>query len=85
MSIEITFVFIDTPKKICFTIFSTPSRLPKPTLEWVEITEETYELIPNELLQSSLLALEISEGIKKEGFFIVDFSDNSTLSKYKKY
>lgn len=83
MKINTVYIFVDTPKKYCFTKYDTAINLPKPTIRWEQITTEAYELAQIELPQSSLLANEIVNGIKTVGFFVVDFADYATLLKYQ--
>lgn len=82
MDIHKLYVFVDTPKKFCFSRYSTIGNLPKPTICWVQITTETFEQIQQELPQPALLINEIVSGIKERGFFVVDFFDYTTLLKY---
>ena len=82
MNIQTLYVFIDTPKKICFSRFNTDTNLPKPTIQWVQITSETFEQVQKEFPQPALLINEIANGIKKNGFFVVDFADYPTLLNY---
>lgn len=77
------YIFVDSPKRYCYTKYNTATNLPKPNIQWVQITAETYELAQTELPQSSLLVNEIVNGIKTVGYFIVDFADYSTLLKYQ--
>lgn len=75
-------MFVDTPKKFCFSRYNTIENLPKPTFSWVQVTTETYEQIQQELPQPVLLVNEITNGIRENGYFVVDFGDYSTLLKY---
>lgn len=82
MNIHTLYVFVDTPKKFCFSHYNSAKNLPKPNIRWVQITSATFELLQKELPQPELLISEIANGIKKNGFFVVDFADYSTLLKY---
>lgn len=82
MNIHTLYVFVDTPKKFCFSRYNTTKNLPKPNIRWVQITSATFELVQKELPQPALLINEVTNGIKKNGFFVVDFADYSTLLKY---
>lgn len=83
MDINTIYIFVDSPKRYCFSKYNKAINLPKPNIRWEQITTETYELAQTELPQSSLLVNEIVNGIETVGFFIVDFADYSTLLKYQ--
>lgn len=82
MDIHTLYVFVDTPNKYCFSRVDSTLKLPKPIIQWAQITPKAFELIKGELPQPQSLIHEITKGIKQLGYFIVDFGDSRVLLNY---